>query len=182
MSDNKGIRNKLEKIYGSGCMIERAGIRFIPVSQRKKIKGYRKTDERITYHHIRERSKGGDRSIENEALIKEYNHVWLHSLPEKEKQVVNEQLQQFKLNVLQMKGNGQVIDSQSIVLDFSSIDKDDCIIIPVFNNDRETQSKRKKKKLDKRKELQARVERKERKHHDRQFDDYYYEEDDYEER
>ena len=41
------------------------------------------------YQQKKERNKGGKKTIENGALIKEYNHVWLHSLPEEEKEKVN---------------------------------------------------------------------------------------------
>lgn len=35
MSDNKSVRKRLEKIYGRICMIEEAGIRYIPIKKKK---------------------------------------------------------------------------------------------------------------------------------------------------
>ena len=159
-SKNKGIRNKLIKIYGNKCMIEAAGIRYIPEKERKKIKGYKKFQEKITYHHIKERKDGGKRTLENGALIKGYNHEWLHSLPEEEKEKVNQQIQQYKMNVVAMKGDGEILDSQSITLDF---DMTDCITIPVYNN------KKKDKKLDRRKYIKEKEERKFKKYHNKDF-------------
>lgn len=155
MSDNKSIRNKMEKIFGKKCMIEESGIRYIPIEERRKIKGYKKFQEKITYHHIKEKQQGGKRSIENGALIKDYNHSWLHSLPEEEKEEINKQLQQYKLNMLVMSGNGKVLEQMSSILDFNM---DDCIVIPVYD------TKRKPKKLDRRKSILERQERKQNKH------------------
>lgn len=158
MSKNKGIRERLEKIYGPGCMVERAGIRYIPVEKRRKIKGYKKTDEKITYHHIKEKSKGGQKTIQNGALVRGYNHQWIHSLPEAEKEKVNEQLQQFKLNILSLRGDGKISKVGSIELDFGQLREEDCITIPVFN------SGRSKKGADKKDEILRRQERKSKKY------------------
>ena len=170
-SHNKGIRKLMEKLYGSKCMVEEAGIRYIPVEERKKIKGYKKFQEKITYHHIKERNKGGKKTVENGALIKEYNHVWLHSLPEEEKEKVNQQLQQYKLNIAITNGLGQTLDNKSIELEFN-IDEKDCITIPVYDNDRH---KQKPKKNDKRKQIYEKEERKLRKHNKLTHDDDDYE-------
>ena len=55
MSSNKSARQKLEKLYGKKCMIEELGIRYIPKKERRKIKGYTKYDECLTFHHIKEK-------------------------------------------------------------------------------------------------------------------------------
>lgn len=101
MSSNQSAKRKLEMIFGKICMIEASGIRYVPINKRKKIKGYKKCDDEITYHHIKERVKGGQSTVENGALIKGYNHRWLHSLPEDEKQKVNQLLMQFKAEIMQ---------------------------------------------------------------------------------
>ena len=161
-SKNRGIRNKLIKIFGNKCMIEEAGIRYIPMSKRKKIKGYKKFQERITFHHIKERKDGGERSIENGALIKSYNHQWLHSLPEEEKEKVNQKIQQYKMNVIAMKSNGEITNSQSITLDFNM---EDCITIPAYDYD----SKKKDEKSNRRKYAKEKEERKFKKYHSKYF-------------
>lgn len=51
----------MEQRYGKGCFMERAGIRKITPEQEKKlkkIKGYKKIDRTISYHHIKQRSQG----------------------------------------------------------------------------------------------------------------------------
>ena len=128
MSSNRSIRMLMEMKYGKECMIEAAGIRKIPIEKRKRIKGYKKTQEQLTYHHIEEKHLGGKATEENGAIIKEYNHAWLHSLPEEEKQKVNRQLQEYKLHVAKIKP-GISIEPVEIKIDMS-----DCIEIPLEDN------------------------------------------------
>lgn len=54
---NKKARQELERIYGKGCMMEKAGIR--------KITGVKKQDRQITYHHLRPKRLGGQATVEN---------------------------------------------------------------------------------------------------------------------
>lgn len=131
MSKNKSVRQELEKIYGPGCMVERAGIRYIPIEERKQIKGYKKSQEKITYHHIKEKSKGGPKTVQNGALVKGYNHTWIHQLDEVEREGINKKLQEFKLSIVQLR-NGKAINGKSIDLDFNI--GDNCITIPVYSN------------------------------------------------
>lgn len=123
MSKNKGARSLLIQIFGNECMIEKLGIRKIPIEKRKRIKGYKKTQETITYHHIHKREKGGKSTVENGALIKGYNHEWLHSLPEEQQEEINNQIQEYKINFISMLRDGTTIDKGSI--DISQIDFDD---------------------------------------------------------
>ena len=125
MSSNKSARIELERIYGKGCMIERAGIRYIPVEKRRKIKGYSRDQEKLTYHHILERKDGGKATVENGAEVKAYNHAWLHSLPEDKKQEVNQKLQDFKLHILEMTGNGEMVQATEVPLEFSQFELGD---------------------------------------------------------
>lgn len=143
MSDNKKARIRLEKMFGKICMIEAAGIRCIPKEERKKIKGYKKYEDQITFHHIKERCKGGAATTENGALVKGYNHIWLHSLPEDEKEAVNKKLIQFKIAFLSFTDKGIEPMSKPITIDFD-VDKSDCITIPAYDITREEFEKRSK--------------------------------------
>ena len=58
---NKKARQALEKLYGKGCMMERAGIR--------KIAGVKKQDNQITYHHLRPKRLGGQATVENRSEL-----------------------------------------------------------------------------------------------------------------
>ena len=151
---NKSARRALEKIFGKICMIEHLGIHKVPQSVRKKIKGYKKTDDQLTYHHIHEQAKGGVTSISNGAIVKGYNHQWLHKLPEKQRQNVNNAILEFKATVIQIVGNQvKTLDGQFICFD---IDDDPQEIgfestIPVEDNTEEILQKREKFKRSKEK-------------------------------
>lgn len=71
MSSNKGIRKAMINKYGKICFMEAAGIRQIPKEERKKIKGYKKTDEKLTYHHIRPKALGRASNRRKRSYIKE---------------------------------------------------------------------------------------------------------------
>ena len=96
MSSNKAIKEIMMQKYGKICMMEEAGIRFVPVEERRKIKGYRKTDEQITYHHLRPRCKGGQATEENGALLKSYNHQWLERQSKATRERINNMLRRYK--------------------------------------------------------------------------------------
>lgn len=146
MSSNKGAREQLIRKYGAKCMMESAGIRKVPIELRKKLKGYRKSQEILTYHHIKPVREGGKATEENGAVLKEYNHAWLESQPQTVRDEVNEKLQQYKLNfsLTHIGNNGLEIDnSGSIDLDFNI--GDDCITIQAYDTvepPRETQKKK----------------------------------------
>ena len=112
---NNGARRELERLFGKICFIEKLGIRYIPPKERKKIKGYSKYDDLLTYHHIHERHLGGKATVENGAIVRGYNHRWLHSLPEHEKQLVNQAMQEYKASVLRARQNGVDIRPEDIL-------------------------------------------------------------------
>lgn len=134
---NSTCRKLLEKRYGKGCFMERAGIRKITPEQEKEmkrtIKGYKKLDRTITYHHIKEKCKGGEVSIENGANLAAYNHAWLHQQDETTKEQINKQLQDFKLSIdvagLEVNENGvEITDNRHVDFDMS-----DTISIPLYD-------------------------------------------------
>lgn len=118
-SKNSKARKKLEKIYGKGCFMERAGIR--------KITGFKKDAYTMTYHHMRHVSEGGKATIENGANLALENHKFLHSLPREEEEKINNEIRRWKANFILM-NNGKVEDSAS--LEFPDLTNDEnCIII-----------------------------------------------------
>ena len=118
---NSKARRALERIYGKGCFMERAGIR--------EVKGIKKNAHMMTYHHLRHESEGGKATVENGANLKAENHEFLHSLPRAEEEKVNNAIRRWKMNFLAMR-NGQVVDSGTVT--FPDLTKDeDCIIIPL---------------------------------------------------
>lgn len=104
-------------------MIEELGIRIISKSQRKRIKGYTKYDDVLTYHHIVEKQFGGKTTLENGALVRGYNHRWLHTLPPSQKEKINQAIQEYKTAILS--GIASLDESGNITasFDFSEVER-----------------------------------------------------------
>ena len=117
---NKKARQELERIYGKGCMMEKAGIR--------KITGVKKQDRQITYHHLRPKRLGGQATVENGANLAKYNHEWLEKLSVQQREKINNQLRAYKASIIEFNTDG-VIQAKEI-----SIDMSDCIEIPLKYN------------------------------------------------
>ncbi len=134
MSSNKEAREQLIKKYGAKCMMEMAGIREVPVELRRRIKGYKKAQEMLTYHHIKPIREGGKATEENGAVLKAYNHAWLESQPQSVRDEVNQKLQEFKLNFSTMHITGSKLEvEQSDSIDLSFDFGDDCITIQAYD-------------------------------------------------
>lgn len=123
MSSNKGAKNKLIEIYGEHCMFARAriaeriekmgGIRtYKSYVAEKKFKG-KKIAKQLTYHHLVHKSDGGKATVENGALVDATAHAYLHSLPRKQEEIINNMLRAYKINVLELR-DGQVLGYESI--------------------------------------------------------------------
>lgn len=146
---NQRAKNRLIQKFGKICMVEEAGIRKIPRAVRIKIKGYKMSDDMITFHHLVPRRKGGKATPENGALVKDYNHRWLESLPSAEREQVNDKLREFKMSFAQLYAGEkglEIDDSGTLELDFGGIEEGDNIIIPVFPTSKEDIMKRKQHK------------------------------------
>lgn len=132
MSSNKKIKEAMVKKYGAKCMIEEAGIRYIPVEQRRKITGYKKSDEVLTYHHLKPKCKGGQATEENGAIIKGYNHRWLESLERRTRETINNRLREYKAQVCCAEIDGNMHIGNQIMMNFD--DMSEFIEIPVYKN------------------------------------------------
>ena len=98
MSSNKAVKERLIERYGAECFIERlklrdtSGLRYTGSGQRKKMK-------MLTYHHIKEKSKGGKATIENGALLSAENHAWFHQQDRADRERMNQQFQDLKRDI-----------------------------------------------------------------------------------
>lgn len=139
-SKNSKARKKLEKIYGKGCFMERAGIR--------KITGFKKDAYIMTYHHMRHVSEGGKATVENGANLALENHEFLHSLPREEEEKINNEIRRWKANFILM-NNGKVENRAS--LEFPDLTNDEnCIIIKLEETTKEQFEELQKQKENKR--------------------------------
>lgn len=153
---NRMGRILLEQRYGKGCFMERAGIRQITPDEEKEmkrtIKGFKKLDRTMTYHHIREKRNGGKVTVENGANLAAYNHQWLNEQPPEVQEQINRKLQQFKFRIDAAKM--QITDTS---IDFKKIDislnpEDFQIEIPVYDNSIEQEKERKREKFNRARE------------------------------
>lgn len=68
MSKNTRAKEKLIELYGAECFIDKLHLR--PDRDRRYTgKAQMKRMKQLTYHHIKERSKGGRATVENRSLI-----------------------------------------------------------------------------------------------------------------
>lgn len=145
---NRQGRKILEQIYGKGCFMERAGIRKITPEEeklfKKTIKGFKKLDRTITYHHIREKHNGGKVTIENGANLAAYNHAWLHQQSPEVKNSINRQLQEFKMSIIRMGFNEkeEMIDS---FVEQIPLKQNEYVSIKAYDNTEQDLEKRKQK-------------------------------------
>lgn len=66
---NKSVKEKLIKLYGPECFIEKLHLRQDSMPRRYTSKSQMKRMKQLTYHHIREKRNGGKATIENRCFI-----------------------------------------------------------------------------------------------------------------
>lgn len=98
MSSNKAVKERLIARYGAECFIERlklrdtSGLKYTGKNQYKRMK-------MLTYHHIKEKSKGGKATIENGALLSAENHQWFHQQDRADRERMNNAFQELKRRI-----------------------------------------------------------------------------------
>ena len=106
---NRKIREALERIYGEGCMFQKARIEK-RIEQLGGIKTYKQFKEQHkytlkkikafeniqTYHHLQHKSENGQTTIENGAVINSLAHTYMHSLPRADEEIINNMLRDYK--------------------------------------------------------------------------------------
>lgn len=91
---NKRIKEKMIKIYGAKCFIDKLQLRkdkqiYTGKAQYQKMK-------QLTYHHIVPKCKGGKATIENGALLSVENHIWFNKQSKKRQKSMNNKFQEYK--------------------------------------------------------------------------------------
>lgn len=148
MSSNKNIKKELIRIYGKGCMFDRAriakrieemgGIRtFKKFLAEKKFKR-QKISYDLTVHHLVHRSEGGADTAENCTNIAEVAHQYLHSLPRDQEEIINNMLREFKVNCVAATGMKEITNSLSYTIDENT----EFFTIPTFDINQEMKNKR----------------------------------------
>lgn len=96
---NKEAKQRLIKLYGAECFIEKLRLRKDTEPRRYTSKGQRKRMKQLTYHHIQERSNGGQATVENGALLSTENHEWFNRQSKEAQRQMNELFQRYKNSV-----------------------------------------------------------------------------------
>lgn len=114
MSSNKKAREELERLYGKECFIEKLHLRRDEEQRKYTSKGQMKRMKQLTYHHIRERRKGGKATKENGALLSEENHIWFHKQSKEVQGYMNAIFKEYKRQADELK----VVFVDDVDLDF----------------------------------------------------------------
>ena len=96
---NKKAKEKLIALYGAECFIEKLKLRKDTESRKYTSKGQMKKMRQLTYHHIKEKCKGGQATVENGALLSAENHEWFNKQTSEAQRQMNEAFQQYKNSV-----------------------------------------------------------------------------------
>ena len=105
---NQKIRKELEEEYGKGCMFKK-GVSEKEL-KRRNIKTYRQFVEEkqytlkfieryeniMTVHHLNHVAEGGETTKENTAEVSALAQFYMHSLPRKDEEVINNMLRDYK--------------------------------------------------------------------------------------
>lgn len=127
MSSNKSAKEKLIKLYGAECFIEKLQLRQ-DKERRYTGKGQKKRMKQLTYHHILEKCKGGKATVENGAILSAENHEWFNQQSKEDQAKMNAMFQQYKLGVVHFTPEKV---KEAVVIELPSIDIEDCIEIPL---------------------------------------------------
>lgn len=93
---NKEAKQRLIKLYGAECFIEKLHLRKDTEPRRYTSKKQYEKMKQLTYHHIREKQHGGKATIENGALLSAENHIWFNKQSEESQKQMNELFQKYK--------------------------------------------------------------------------------------
>ena len=97
--NNKSIKDAMVKKYGRKCFIEELGLRTKEEIEKDLLK-YKKSKRKelcmLTYHHIRERCRGGDATEANGAILRNINHIWFNGLSRERQREINNLFQEYK--------------------------------------------------------------------------------------
>lgn len=96
---NKRAKERLIQLYGAECFIEKLHLRKDTEPRKYTSKGQKKRMKQLTYHHIREKSNGGQATVENGALLSEENHIWFNKQSKEAQKQMNELFQRYKASI-----------------------------------------------------------------------------------
>ena len=145
---NKKAKEKLIKLYGAECFIEKLKLRKDTEPRKYTSKGQYKRMKQLTYHHIKMKKDGGRATIENGALLSAENHAWFHKQSPEKQSEMNKAFQEYKMAFAELTTEG-IKQAQRIEIDMSN-----CMTIPLENNRETTKQRRAREKRELRREME----------------------------
>lgn len=115
---NKKAKDKLIKLYGAECFIEKLKLRKDTEPRRYTSKSQYKRMKQLTYHHIKERRNGGKATVENGALLSVENHEWFNKQSAEAQREMNRVFQEYKNTV---ECGVEIVDSLKTPLTVSTL-------------------------------------------------------------
>ena len=100
---NKRAKEELIRLYGPECFIERLHLRAEKDRRYTGKKQYERMKQ-LTYHHIKERCKGGQATVENGALLSAENHQWFNQQSRERQAIMNQAFQDLKKRIDNARG------------------------------------------------------------------------------
>ena len=120
-------KDELIKIHGEECMIEATDKRYIPQEERRRLKGYRKSDDRIYQY--------------KDYLIKGYNLKWFRKQSKDKQEEIEKDMNEYKIYMAKMK-IGKGVETEARTIGFDDFDMTDTKDIPLVPNEIEREEER----------------------------------------
>lgn len=134
---NRSAREELERIYGKHCMVHEGIRKLNPPKPKKCTYKGKSIAQQLTYHHLYPKHLGGKATVENGALVCRSCHDWLEQLTAQNKEVVNNELREYKAKAFNFEIGAIEFDTggirQAKKIQFEPID--DVIVIPAYDNE-----------------------------------------------
>ena len=132
MSSNKKTREEMIELFGDKCWIDKLDLRARSLTGEYTGRSVRKAKEeqKLVYHHIIMKKDGGKSTISNGALMSEDNHEWFHRQKQWRQDIMNEYLQQYKINcILANFDDDMAIHVTKAQIDFAELDEENYFIL-----------------------------------------------------
>lgn len=98
---NKSVREELEKIYGRKCMLHE-GLKINGYSKSKVKYSGKSIEQQLTLHHIKPKSKKGETSVENGAVLCRGCHDFVEQTTPENRARINNMLKRYKECVIEL--------------------------------------------------------------------------------
>lgn len=145
---NRSIKQRMVAKYGKECWIDKLHLR--PVEDAPKVyksRGQLKKAKQLTFHHIKEKSKGGKATEENGAILSAENHEWFNKQSPEVQARLNQIFQEYKKNFTEDSTDRS--DSRTTPsTDIEEIDYDEFISLAKFRYNRAKEKREFQKRVE----------------------------------